>query len=563
MRMDVKSIIRISFALVITVFFSREAVPQAYEESRPCVCRGNPGLKKMISAGKIDSLSEQANNLTREKWSSSMLKPDGTPPKKLPMERDVLGESLAAYDNWSCRYSAYSIVDNDPATAWVEGAEGDGIGEVVVVHVKKNQPLAIWAGLGASGSLFKANNRPRKIRVYVFQAGRERGREAYQSGTTYIRLLLLGRHEVELKDVNGYQPLPLPKHTLRKDRGEAFIAIEILSVYPGSKYRDTCISEVRIDIDTKNASSKINRLIEKQKREVVFKTSWGAGPDRLGRRRENVYSYSVPQGFTLDDSGNIFILDQINKRIQVFDNDGRYLKAIPLPNSQFYDIDTGQSGNLFLLSKGLDPVTLKGTGSVILIDESGKELKRIGLIGKGIQNINAANSIYRSRDGLWTDIYSDLVRICDAFGNEEDDRLILKKAGKITSDEKYLFRVMEWQGKTITFGRRLRNESDIKKYSVDFMDPMFGAAVLDTDNNGSMYMVATRLVEENGPPYGVEDYHQILVVMDGDGGEKRRIYMPVSTWGLDNHRPYRVTRDGIIYRLVFDDTGAVMWRYKP
>jgi hypothetical protein len=250
MIMNAKRLITIVSALTIVLIISGSGYPQAYEASKPCLCKGNPKLKKMIYAGKVKYVVDGFAN-DWEDWSTSMLKPDGAPPKKLPREQDELGASLDKYDQWSCKYSASKIVDNDPATAWAEGVEGDGIGEIVIVKIKSNQPLAIWAGLGASQSLYKANNRPRRVRVYVLQADPVTAYDLNQSGMTHRNLQVIGKHDVELKDINGFQPLPLPGHSYKKGEGHAFIAIEILSVYRGSKYRDTCISEVRIDIDNK------------------------------------------------------------------------------------------------------------------------------------------------------------------------------------------------------------------------------------------------------------------------------------------------------------------------
>ena len=54
--------------------------------------------------------------------------------------------------------------------------------------------------------------------------------------------------------VNAYQALQLPDFKPLKikvseaclDQITTFVAIEILSVYPGTKYRDTCVSEIRV-----------------------------------------------------------------------------------------------------------------------------------------------------------------------------------------------------------------------------------------------------------------------------------------------------------------------------
>ena len=155
---------------------------------------------------------------------------------------DFLREYQWAMDDWSCMYSAQRAMDGDPATAWCEGAPDEGIGETVVVRADLTRPLKIWAGLGQSPEAFKKNGRPRRILVTVLRAERA---DAHQYGTVYQNLRVLGQAEGELDDVFGLQALPLPAFAPDPEMaGLGFVAIKILSVYPGLKYKDTCISEV-------------------------------------------------------------------------------------------------------------------------------------------------------------------------------------------------------------------------------------------------------------------------------------------------------------------------------
>ena len=56
----------------------------------------------------------------------------------------------------------------------------------------------------------------------------------------------VARHVVELRDHNGFQPLPLPPNPGGYRGSElVFVAVRIRSVYPGDKWEDTVISELR------------------------------------------------------------------------------------------------------------------------------------------------------------------------------------------------------------------------------------------------------------------------------------------------------------------------------
>ena len=121
-----------------------------------------------------------------------------------------------------CMYAPKNIVDGDPRTAWVEGAEGRGISAEVIVPIPldMNRPVEIWTGYGKSKSLFHANNRPKKIKISVLKEeewrdwidahdmmGFSGGYGNFQRGRSTI---------VSLADVNGCQELAWPESSPRK-----------------------------------------------------------------------------------------------------------------------------------------------------------------------------------------------------------------------------------------------------------------------------------------------------------------------------------------------------------
>jgi hypothetical protein len=174
-------------------------------------------------------------------WASSALKPDGTKPECLPEKGCMNSEESDA--KYSCKYSARSAQDRNSKTAWAEGKDGDGIGEILLATLDFSKPIKIFAGLGLNKKFFEANNRPKEIKVYVIEIGK------IESGAqipSYNHLKIKETHTIELKDTFGYQPLNIPKYKLKNNSNgnKHIIGIEILSVYKGTKYSDTLISEI-------------------------------------------------------------------------------------------------------------------------------------------------------------------------------------------------------------------------------------------------------------------------------------------------------------------------------
>jgi hypothetical protein len=195
-------------------------------------------------------------------WAASCFPPDTDPP---PYPEDILWspmgifaeggkcEATAAeieaydrYNNWKHLYAPFKALDGKNDTAWVENNSGQGINEVIVVAIDCTQSISIWAGFGKNDTLFYKNNRPKRIRVYVIEILEV---AAGQTWDTLSDLKIKAKKEIVLNDVNGYQHLDLPEFKLEKKHGSrlnTLLAIEILSVYPGTTWNDTCISEITV-----------------------------------------------------------------------------------------------------------------------------------------------------------------------------------------------------------------------------------------------------------------------------------------------------------------------------
>lgn len=243
----------LSIALAVAPWRAAAQAPVASEKctlecERTAPCTAGPtgaGLAEALSAGELPRLDE----VDRRSWASSTLAAEGKDPLRGSLPGRASACALEAHARWTCKYAAGRAQDGDPRSAWCEGKPDDGVGEVLVVRVETSRPVEILAGLGASRALHAANGRPREVKVYVLQA---RERSFGQCGDTFERVAVLAEHRVVLRDGDGYQPLALPAPSPAqggaapsRPEGSSFVAVEILSVYPGARYRDTCVSEIR------------------------------------------------------------------------------------------------------------------------------------------------------------------------------------------------------------------------------------------------------------------------------------------------------------------------------
>ena len=119
--------------------------------------------------------------------------------------------------------SAENVLDGDPATAWQEGADDDGINEYLKFfwgEEKSIKYLTFQMGNWRSEEAFRQNNVPKKIRI------------KFDNGYVYNVEL---PHEME--------DIVLEFSEEIKTTG---LKVIIKAVYSGTVYRDTCISEAAI-----------------------------------------------------------------------------------------------------------------------------------------------------------------------------------------------------------------------------------------------------------------------------------------------------------------------------
>ncbi|GHG96979.1 hypothetical protein [Comamonas sp. JC664] len=167
-----------------------------------------------------------------------MLEPDAGSANRLHPRRVTASSFLEnGWNKHEQNYLPLYVADDDPATAWVEGAKGRGEGEALEwwgpeLSRAKTYRLFIRNGFQKSEKLFRANARPRKVKLEPLVQG-ETG--AQVTGTTL---------ETELKDVLGWQEVRLP--VPNKVHG---VRLTLVSTYPGTAYDDTCLSDLRVYVE--------------------------------------------------------------------------------------------------------------------------------------------------------------------------------------------------------------------------------------------------------------------------------------------------------------------------
>lgn len=193
-------------------------------------------------------------------------------------------------------YSAYRLFDKNMTTAWVEGVKGNGIGEYILIGQKKTLPdkIHINNGYQKTESLYYKNSRPKTLKLSLYVAYRLPADVTELGGYFYClpfrdSILLEGNlfvitNTLQLKDELRTQVFGLPfdkekldslksigdagfkeefgermaeilKYSSGNEQHEPFygyiLKLEIIDVYKGSRWDDTCISDLWFSTEEK------------------------------------------------------------------------------------------------------------------------------------------------------------------------------------------------------------------------------------------------------------------------------------------------------------------------
>ncbi|MEJ2665101.1 MAG: discoidin domain-containing protein [Spirochaetia bacterium] len=140
-------------------------------------------------------------------------------------------------------YSPENVFDGDPATAWVEGVKGAGIGQSLSIDItpytaggKINgyyvvDKIGIIGGYASSADIFHKNNRVKRLQVDYESQYIENGEPKDMRESKVFTL----RDTMDMQYLKFPHPVKISSFT-----------VTILDVYKGSRYDDTCIAELRL-----------------------------------------------------------------------------------------------------------------------------------------------------------------------------------------------------------------------------------------------------------------------------------------------------------------------------
>ncbi|MFC1655220.1 hypothetical protein ACFL2F_05375 [Myxococcota bacterium] len=270
--------------------------------------------------------------------------------------------------------------------------------------------------------------------------------------------------------------------------------------------------------------------------ENVLFAPWGDAAGELGRKEPAEGAPEGPMSFVVAEDGQVYVLDQVNRRVQVF-KDGKFARQYEIPGDTFQDLAVDPDGRVVLL----DRLAQK---SVVFLDPE----QRIPLEGPRVPEGGGVTGLFAQDDGVWVEVeHQKLVRIADASGKADPQRPWVP--GRHSMDGAWLLSAaLDGRKAAVISVRPVDSDDAPAALRVEFGEKILFLTALESDPEGNIYLGA-RLEKA-----------EVLVILASDGTEQARIALPVSGLELEQFRSLRMGQDGGVYLLHFAGPGATLIR---
>lgn len=280
----------------------------------------------------------------------------------------------------------------------------------------------------------------------------------------------------------------------------------------------------------------------------ILRVKTGSGLDNIGLITTSEANPEGPMSFFVNNNEEIYILDQINSRIQVF-KDKKRIKTIPLPSKSFIDIDLTPEGNIALL----DNYDKK---AIFVIDSEGKIINTAQLEGSKIYWPGYVTEIYTiynhdKYSGIWAYLGDRSVRLASLDGTPYGDRLSV--SGNLSVDGKNQLRAEKIGDATIVVYRSKdmsKNWDEFKIFLNTFIDHII---TVNNDSKGRIYIG----LYSPDIPYN----RNLVVILDEEGKEIAQVKLVFQKKPHEIKRSLRINPDGHIYQMLLDDKDIVIKKY--
>jgi len=318
--------------------------------------------------------------------------------------------------------------------------------------------------------------------------------------------------------------------------------------------------------EASNMKQKLKKEFNQIKTIDVIKVKFGSGPDNIGILTPEEANPEGPMSFTLGKDEEIYILDQINSRIQVFKK-GKRINTIQIPaeeSKDFRDIELTPDNKIILLRRFY--IDGREKTALYILDLNGRVLNKISLDdGKLIPDSGMVLGINVIKEGRFSGIWVELgdagfirsVRIVSL------DRKLFERIsvpGRLSLNGKRLLRAEKVGDITAVIYRS--EEHSLSKWEPEhiiYFDRSIVHLVGIWDDRKERIYLGAFLEDEDKKK--IEKLSNEVVVLSQDLKQMGRVKLFSQEAPHEIWRSIRVSNEGNIYQMFVNKNELVMRKY--
>jgi len=217
---------------------------------------------------------------------------------------------------------------------------------------------------------------------------------------------------------------------------------------------------------------------------ALVAASWGGGASDLGREQPDEGSPSGPMSFAVDDRGHMWVLDQVNGRIQRF-TDGKVDQTLPLDRATAQDMAIADDGTIAVLDRF-------GGEDVLLYGPDGTIVGSIPFAGEGLEGPGFVTGVFVDGEDVYIERErGPLVLIGNTKGQAASPQTEIP--GRPSRDGKSYLKAGitdAAQGRTYVVSNARPSGEHRFTREITFDASVWAIVLLDTDLSGTIYFAA-------------------------------------------------------------------------
>ncbi len=284
---------------------------------------------------------------------------------------------------------------------------------------------------------------------------------------------------------------------------------------------------------------------------VVLSAGWGSGPDELGVATPSEANPEGPMSFALGADGTVFVLDQRNRRIQVFAA-GKRKRSFPLERETWVDLDVSPDKGFALLDNS-------PPGEIRLLAPSGESRFSTALEGRLLPSAAEGFEVQLVPEGPWAGVWvvvnarSGPNRAVRLAGSDGSPLPRVSVPGRVAADGETIFDI--WSEGDRTLGVTVYEKGSLSRFQHVRISTGLIHAVrgIWRERGGNLYAIAA-------VDAGQKTAREEVIVLGVDLRERGRFSIPVQKLPHEIFRPFRVDATGSVFQMIVEPDGRVRVR---